>query len=251
MTDMNTNVDTNAPVWHFCIDRPTRRNSVDSETARNLSRMLREADADPRCAVGLLYGQADWFCAGSDLKELAGRSGAEMARIEAAKAELARTIQGIDLPVIAAVRGYALGGGVSLAASCDHVVSEASAKWHMPEVLNGWIPPWGIQPVIARCGYVRARNVLWGTHSMTAQQAAALGLVDTVCVDGAALDAATELAEDWASLPAEARRSIKRYLREHSHSSPSDADARASALFVEHCASTAAQKTLSRFGVKA
>lgn len=247
---MGAHVTTTSPIQHFRIERPTRRNAIDSATAVNLAYMLREADADPRCAVALLYGEGAWFCAGSDLKELAGQSPQRMAEIEHHKAELARTIQEIDLPVIAVVRGFALGGGVSLAAACDHVVSEESAKWHMPEVLNGWIPPWGIQPVIARCGAVRARNVLWGAGAMTATQAAALGLVDSLCPEGEALKVAEALAAGWASLPSAARQSVKRYLRTHHASTPAQADAAASELFVKHCAAPAAQQTLNRFGAK-
>lgn len=248
---MGAQVTTASSVWHFRIERPARRNAIDSATATNLAFMLREADADPRCEVALLYGQSDWFCAGSDLKELAGQAPQRMAQIEQAKAELARTIQEIDLPVIAAVRGLALGGGVSLAAACDHVVSEGSVRWQMPEVANGWLPPWGIEPVIARCGSVRARTVLWGAKPMSTAQAAALGLVDTVCADGQALQVAEAIALDWASLPTQARQSVKRYLRAHSGSTPEQADAAASTLFVEHCSTPAAQHTLARFGVKA
>lgn len=248
---MGIHVSTPSSVRHFRIERPERRNAIDSATAGNLALMLREADADPRCAVALLYGQSDWFCAGSDLKELAGQAPQHMAQIEQAKAELARTIQEIDLPVIAAVRGLALGGGVSLAAACDHVVSEDSVRWQMPEVANGWLPPWGIAPVIARCGIVRARTVLWGAKPMSTVQAAALGLVDTACADGQALHVAEAMALDWASLPARARQSVKRYLRTCSASKPEQADAAASALFVEHCGTPAAQHTLARFGVKA
>lgn len=247
---MGAHVTTTSPIHHFRIERPSRRNAIDSATAKNLAYMLREADADPSCAVAILHGEGAWFCAGSDLKELAGQTPDAMALIEHHKAELGRTIQEIDLPVIAAVRGFALGGGVSLAAACDHVVSEESATWHMPEVLNGWIPPWGIQPVIGRCGAIRARSVLWGASAMTTLQAAALGLVDTACPDGQALEVAGNLARGWASLPAVARQSIKRYLREHQASTPGAADEAASALFVKHCAAPAAQHTLSRFGVK-
>lgn len=248
---MNAQHQSPSGVWHFRIERPSRRNAIDSSTANALAASLRAASEDKRCAVAVLYGQDDWFCAGSDLKELAGQSGEQMARIEFAKAALARTLYDIDLPVIAAVRGFALGGGLSLAAACDHVVSEDNARWHMPEVLNGWIPPWGIQPVIDRCGAVRARNVLLGANPMSASQAKSIGLVDTLCADGQALATALELAESWARLPAAARRSIKRFLREHHASTPAEADAAASELFVQHCASDAAQTTLSRFGVKA
>jgi enoyl-CoA hydratase/carnithine racemase len=245
---MGARVITETAVWRFCIDRPTRRNAIDSDTALQLSYMLREADVGGRCAVGVLYGQGGWFCAGSDLKELAGQDPARMAEIEAHKAELARTIQQVDMPVIAAVSGFALGGGVSIAAACDYVVSDPSARWHMPEVLNGWLPPWGISPVVARCGPVRARHVLWGREALTAEQALAIGLVDRLAADGAALDESLALAAELAALPRAAQASVKPYLRSAEARAPETADLVATRSFVENCHSPEARRTLARFG---
>jgi enoyl-CoA hydratase/carnithine racemase len=246
---MGAIVFTDQSVWRFCIDRPTRRNAMDSETAGQLSYMLREADVGGSCAAAVLYGQGAWFCAGSDLKELAGRDPETMAEIEAHKAELARTIQQIDIPVVAAVSGFALGGGVSLAAACDYVVSDADARWQMPEVLNGWLPPWGISPIVTRCGPVRARQVLWGREALGAEQALALGLVDRVAAPGAALDEALAIAAGLASLPRAARVSVKPYMRSAEAATLEVADRAATRFFVANCHSHEAKQTLSRFGV--
>lgn len=247
---MSAMVTTRSPVWIFEIAREARRNAIDADTARTLGFMLHEASRDPACGAAVLVGKGDYFCAGSDLKELAGRSAAEMAQIETAKAELARLIQLADIPIIAAVEGFALGGGVSLAAACDIVVSSAQARWHMPEVANGWLPPWGIEPVVRRCGAVASRRVLWGAEPMTADQAHAIGLVDQLCDSGQARDTACALAARLAARAPLAVRSVKRYLRERPADDLQQADRLASEQFILHCQAAQAQETLARFGSK-
>lgn len=241
---------THNPVWILEIDRIERRNSLDAETARNLSYMLDEADRTSACRAAVLVGRGLWFSAGSDLKELAGQTPEAMAEIEMAKAELARVIQEVDIPVVAAVEGFALGGGVSLAASCDIVVSSRDARWHMPEVLNGWLPPWGIEPVVHRCGTALAKQILWGTQPMDGMQAQAAGLVDILTDKGGARQHALAIADRLAALPPVAARSVKRYLRDTFGRDLKAADLAASQLFIKHCHTDHAQATLARFGKK-
>ncbi len=185
-----------ASVCQLHIDRPSRRNAIDSESAGELSAHLQSAQADPDCAVVVISGIGPCFCAGSDLKELAGQQPSRLADIEKTKAALARTIQDIDVPVIAAVHGYALGGGVFLAAACDVIISDTQAFWHVPEVVNGWLPPWGIQPLVDRCGPIRVRQLLWARERMDATAAHHIGLVDRLCEPGRALDVALQQAND-------------------------------------------------------
>lgn len=247
---MDILIETAERVRHCRIDRPQRRNAYDRATALAMTAALREAAEDPACGAILISGTGPCFCAGSDLKELAGHTPAEMAAIEEAKAGLARAIQHLDLPVVAAVHGYALGGGVSLAAACDVVVSDADTIWHMPEVLNGWLPPWGIDPVVGRCGPVRSRQVLWGAARMDAAAAAAAGLVDQICPPGQALETARERAKALARLPPLALRSVKAFIRAWPGRTPEQADAAASAIFTAHAATPAARATLDRFGAR-
>jgi enoyl-CoA hydratase/carnithine racemase len=244
---MGLAVMTHEPVWVLEIARAARRNAVDADTARSLASMLQEAGTTAGCRAAVLVGQGGCFCAGSDLKELGGREPEDMGRIETAKAELARALQEADIPVIAAVEGFALGGGLALAAACDIVVSAADARWHMPEVANGWLPPWGIEPVVQRCGPVRARRVLWGAQAMDAAEAHALGLVDTLCAPGEARATAMALAQQLAALPPLAARGVKRYLRDPARSGLEAADRLATHLFVQHCRGAEARATLARF----
>jgi enoyl-CoA hydratase/carnithine racemase len=245
---MGTTVNTLNPVWVLEINRPSCRNAIDSETAKNLTFMLQEANANPACHAAILTGVGGWFCAGSDLKELAGLSPHDMSLVEASKAELARTIGEVDIPVIASVSGFALGGGLSIAASCDYVVADPASKWQMPEVANGWLPPWGIEPVIRRCGEFAARRILWGAESIDTQMALALGLVDMISPVGEARAHADSLALRLASLPPIAVRSVKRYQRKSGRACAADADEIASRMFTDHCSTEQARTTLSRFG---
>jgi enoyl-CoA hydratase/carnithine racemase len=209
---------------------------------------LHQACSTPACRAVVLSGQGSWFSAGSDLKELGGNTPARMADIERAKAELARSVQQADVPVLAAVEGFALGGGVSLAASCDIVVSARDATWDMPEVRNGWLPPWGIEPVIARCGPYRSRRFLWSTRAMGAEDAHALGLVDVLCGSGEARSQAMRIAQELATLAPAAVRSVKRYLRDPARQDPVGADELATRFFIKHCVGDQAVATLAKFG---
>ncbi|MGB3290235.1 MAG: enoyl-CoA hydratase/isomerase family protein, partial [Burkholderiaceae bacterium] len=127
------------------IDRPNRRNALSEETVLTLKRHLKEIEADPSIRATILTGSAPGFCAGSDLKELGNMDLAGMCEHEADTGLFCRSISQMRKPVIAAVEGFALGGGFVLASSCDLIVSSASCRWHLPEVQIGWIPPWGLE----------------------------------------------------------------------------------------------------------
>src|ERR1700743_1018229 len=148
------------------IDRPARRNALGHQLIEDLSAQLDRAARDSLTRVIVLTGTAPGFCAGSDLKELAGMDLAGMGAHEARTAALARSIALMNKPVVAGVDGFALGGGFVLATSCDVVVSAPSARWHLPEVTIGWIPPWGIQALVARVGTVPGRRLGGGSDAL-------------------------------------------------------------------------------------
>src|ERR1700733_13421027 len=116
------------------IDRPARRNALGQQLIEELSSALDRADRDPATRVIVLTGTAPGFCAGSDLKELAGTDLVGMRAHEARTAALARSIALLDKPVVAGIDGFALGGGFLLALSCDVVVTAPSTRWNLPEV---------------------------------------------------------------------------------------------------------------------
>ncbi|PWC57105.1 enoyl-CoA hydratase [Azospirillum sp. TSH7] len=232
------------------LDRPKRRNALGEEVMKGLAAALRAAEQDPDVGAVVLTGAPPAFCAGSDLKELGGQSIAAMCGHEAETAAIARTIAYMSKPVVAAVEGYALGGGFILAVCCDIVVTARGTRWHLPEVQNGWLPPWGLQALVARVGGVKARLLTWGVEPILGDEALRLGIADYAAEDGAALDRAKALTTALAALPANAVATTKRFFEAFAAADAERADMQASRLFAEDCLSPAARATFDRFTVK-
>lgn len=236
------------PIAVVTIDRPSRRNALDHATVAELRKVFAALDADVSVAAIILTGTPPGFCAGSDLKELATLDRDAMAAHEAETASFARSLAFLDTPVVAAVAGFALGGGFILAASCDLVVSEPETRWHLPEVPNGWIPPWGLTVLTARCGPVAGRRLTWAASPTDGKEAFRLGIADVL--GGNALEAALVEADALARLPREAAASTKRYFARRIMASGEADDAEANRLFAGDCDSAAARATFQRFGMR-
>lgn len=232
------------------IDRPERRNALGSQVMEELAAALARAEASEEVRAVVLTGAPPAFCAGSDLKELAGLSIAEMCRHESDTAAIARAIGYRAKPVIAAVEGYALGGGFILAASCDIVVSASNVRWHLPEAPNGWLPPWGLTALLARVGPVRARRLTWGAAPIDANEAARIGLVDDLAEPGGALAHARRVAAELAAVPKEAIASTKRFFEPFIMADAERLDEVASREFAANCETPSSRKTFERFTVK-
>ena len=239
------------PVAVLTIDRPNRRNALSEDTVLSLKRHLREIESDPAIRVTIITGSAPGFCAGSDLKELANMDLEGMCAHEADTGLFCRSISQLRKPVIAAVEGFALGGGFVFAASCDVIVSSASCRWHLPEVQIGWIPPWGLETLVARLGPVAARRLAWGGEVCDGAEAYRIGLADYLAEDGQALEKAREVALRLASLPDVAVASVKAYFAPHAGKDGETGDVIAYRMFEENCKYPVAIATLKKFGVRA
>jgi enoyl-CoA hydratase/carnithine racemase len=237
-------------VARLMINRPAARNALSSGVIRELDEALQRLDADASVRVIVLTGAAPGFCAGSDLKELAAMSVTEMAAHEARTGQFVRSLQHIGKPVLAAVEGFALGGGFLLATGCDLVVTAENARWHLPEVTLGWVPPWGLQTLVARVGPTTARRLAWGDQPLTGSELHRLGVADEVTDPGTALDRATELAIRLAALPPDAVASTKRALSDAVPGPAETLDARTTRLFAQDCESAAARASLDKFARK-
>lgn len=231
------------------IDRSERRNAICSELVAGLRTAFAECDSDTETDVIVLTGSPPGFCAGSDLKELATFDLDGMRAHEADTAALARSIVLLNKPVVAAVDGFALGGGFVLAASCDVVVTSRSARWHLPEVTIGWIPPWGLETVAARVGPVTARRLTWGPEPFDGTEAHRLGIADYLA-GGEALPEAVALAKRLAALPSPAVAATKRYFAAAASHNGEAGDALANRMFAENCQHEVAKATLKKFGVR-
>jgi enoyl-CoA hydratase len=174
------------------INRPDARNAVNRALAEQMAATLEALDADDEVAVGVLTGDGKGFSAGMDLKAFVEGG---MPNIEG------RGFAGIverscDKPLIAAVEGFALAGGLEIALSCDLVVAAEGARFGIPEVGVGLFAGAGaLLRLPRRVPYGVAMEMALTADPITAEQAAAYGLVNRVVEPGTAVDAAVELAE--------------------------------------------------------
>jgi enoyl-CoA hydratase/carnithine racemase len=241
---------TNAGVATVALHRPAARNALNSEVVEYLATEFAALNADESVRAVVLTGTAPGFCAGSDVRELAGMTGPDVARHEARTGQVVRSIQQLDKPVIAAVEGFALGGGFLLALGCDLVVTASDARWQLPEVPLGWVPPWGLAALIARGGPILARRIAWGDRALTGDEMARLGLADEVTPPGGAVEAALEIGSRLAALPAHAVTSTKRALSSAAMAGAEALDSQTTWMFAQDCETDIAQQSLQRFAKK-
>lgn len=197
-------IETDGPVYIVTINRPERRNAVDAETARALYDAFNAFDADETLSVAVLTGADGSFCAGADLKALAG--GESGKRVEKGGIDtfgpMGPTRMRLSKPVIAAIEGYAVAGGAELALWCDLRVMAESAtfgifcrRFGVPLVDMGSIR------LPRLIGHSRAMDLLLTGRAVGADEAYAIGLANRVARAGEALDVAKQLAHELAALP--------------------------------------------------
>jgi len=174
------------------INRPASRNAIDLVTAEHLATAMAKLDADPDLAVGVLTGAGGCFSAGMDLKAFAasGRRPAVPGRGFAGFIE-----QPPAKPLIAAVEGWALGGGLEMVLACDLAVASTTAQFALPEVTRGLAARGGgAFRLPRRLPHALAMEVILTGQPISAVHAAKHGLVNRVVSAGTALAAACELA---------------------------------------------------------
>jgi enoyl-CoA hydratase/carnithine racemase len=243
----DADADSRGAVTVLRLNRSSVRNALDSATVGLLENTLLGLDDDPQVRAVVLTGSPPGFCAGSDLTELAGLAIGERVRHEARAGQLARTLQRLSIPVVAAVEGFALGGGFLLATSCDVVVSASQARWQLPEVGLGWVPPWGLHSLLSRVGPAATRRLAWGEQPLSGRQAHRIGVVDEVTEPGQSMRRAMEVARRLAALPPNAVASTKRALADACVGAAENLDARTSWMFGLDCCSSSAQLSFARF----
>ena len=241
-------VSTQGRIGIVSLNRPERRNAMDRDLVAALAQALRRFHADSEIAAIVLTAEPPGFCAGSDLKFLGRLSLEEMCRFEAETGDVARLVGFVRKPVIAAIEGFALGGGFILAASCDLVISTHSARWHLPEVPIGWLTPWGLGALVSRVGPVAARKLCFASEVFDGREAKRLGLVDHLAEPGRANEIAIALAERMAALPAAAVAATKRFFMPDILGNAEVLDIKANEIFAGNCRHPVARATLERFG---
>ncbi|MEV4712314.1 crotonase/enoyl-CoA hydratase family protein [Micromonospora sp. NPDC049374] len=197
---MTVRVERDGPVTTVILDRPTVRNAVDGPTARALADAFRAFDADPMAAVAVLWGAGGTFCAGADLKAIGTPSGN---RVESdGDGPMGPTRMVLGKPVIAAISGYAVAGGLELALWCDLRVAESDAvlgifcrRWGVPLIDGGTVR------LPRLIGESRAMDLILTGRAVPADEAYAMGLVNRVVEPGESRAAAEQLAAEIARHP--------------------------------------------------
>jgi enoyl-CoA hydratase len=192
------------PVTIVAINRPDRRNAVDAATARELFDAFSAFDADGEASVAILTGAAGAFCAGADLKALAGGESGKRAETGGVNsfAPMGPSRLRLSKPVIAAIEGHAVAGGAELALWCDlRVMAETAIfgiycrRFGVPLIDLGTIR------LPRLIGHSRAMDLMLTGRSVDAPEAHAIGLANRVAPHGKALDQAIALAKEIAAFP--------------------------------------------------
>ncbi len=202
-------VERSGPVTTVVLARPERRNSVDGPTAAELSDAFRAFDADPEASVAVLYGEGGHFCAGADLKAIGTSRGNRLA--PDGDGPMGTTRLELSKPVIAAVEGYAVAGGLELAIWCDLRVAADDAvfgvfcrRWGVPLIDGGTVR------LPRLIGTSRALDMILTGRPVPASEALDFGLANRVVPHGRAREVAEQLAAQLAQFPQTCLRNDRR-----------------------------------------
>jgi enoyl-CoA hydratase len=205
-----------APVSTVTVNRPKVLNALDDTTLRELTDAFIALAADPgvRCVIVTGAGEKA-FVAGADIAAMTEMGAAEAQAFGERGHRLSAVMEGAAAPIIAAVNGFALGGGLELALACDFMMASSTAKLGFPEVGLGVIPGLGgTQRLSQRVGVGRARELVYTGNIIGADEALRIGLVNTVSEPAALMAAVRAVADKIASRAPLAVGAAKRALRE-------------------------------------
>jgi enoyl-CoA hydratase len=197
------------------LSRPAALNALDVATLRELARALREIRRDEGVRAVVVTGAGEKaFCAGADIAAMATMTAQEGHAFSRLGHEVFARVEALSVPVVAALNGVALGGGLELALACDLIVAAEKVRLGQPEINLGLIPGFGgTQRLVTRVGLARARELIYRGHAIQAPEAHRIGLVDRVVPGGDLAAEATKLAEELASKAPVALRQAKRATR--------------------------------------
>jgi enoyl-CoA hydratase len=206
---MAVRVERAGTVTTVVLSRPAVRNAVDRPTAEELARAFADFDADEAALVAVLWGEGGTFCAGADLKAMGSERSNRVA--DDGDGPMGPTRMALGKPVIAAIEGYAVAGGLELALWCDlRVMAEDAVagvfcrRWGVPLIDGGTVR------LPRLIGLSRALDLILTGRAVGAEEAQALGIANRVVPPGQAREAAEALARDIARFPQECMRHDRR-----------------------------------------
>ena len=205
--------ETRGRVGLITLNRPQAMNALNNQLMRELMDALEGFDKNDAIGAMVITGNEKSFAAGADIKEMAHKSILEM--MDTDHIAVFGRIRTIRKPVIAAVSGWALGGGCEIALSCDMIVASETASFGQPEINIGVIPgAGGTQRLTRAVGKVIAMEMILNDRRLTAQEAHQFGMVNRVVPVDGYLEEALKLAEEIASRAPIAVRAAKKMINQ-------------------------------------
>lgn len=198
-------------ILRITLNRPAKKNAMTSSMYMTMAQILNDAANDDDVLVVLWDGAGDSFSAGNDLEDFLKHPPGPG---ESPQAQLANALLNFEKPLIAAVKGFAIGGGTTLLTHCDFVFAGESARFQLPFVNLGLVPEFGSSwSLPARSGHIRAAELILLGQPFAAKVAAEIGLVNLVVPDESLLSTAIETAENLAAKPPGALQACKRLMK--------------------------------------
>ncbi len=195
-------VETDQAIATIRLNRPPM-NALSARVQADLSDAAAQVAGDPAVRAVVVYGGEKLFAAGADIKEMSGTSYVQMTQVSSRLQAALNAVAAIGKPVIAAITGYALGGGLELALCADFRVMGENARVGQPEILLGLIPgAGGTQRLPRLIGPAKAKDMIFTGRFVGAAEALAIGLADKVVPDDHVYAAAVDMAAAYASGPA-------------------------------------------------
>lgn len=203
--------ETKGSILRITVNRPAKKNAMTSAMYNAMADAFDNAANDDEIHVVIWDAAGDSFSAGNDVEDFLKNPPGPG---ESPQARLGNALMNLDKPVIAVVKGAAIGGGTTLLTHCDFVYAGESAKFQLPFVNLGLVPEFGSSwSLPARFGYIRAAELFMLAQPFNAELAATIGLVTRVVPDAELLATATQTAEKLAAKPIGALRASKKLLR--------------------------------------
>ncbi len=199
------------------LNRPDKMNALNLALSEALVQAFEAADADAGVRALVLTGKGRAFCAGADLKEFSDENPADeplAERRSLAMRRIYRMIPALGKPVVAAVNGFALGGGCALALTCDMALADEGAKLGYPELKYGMVAAGVMPSLVHQVGGRAAFDLMLTARTIDAAEALGLGMINRVVAAGDALKAAVEVAEIMAGYDSDAVAATKKMVHE-------------------------------------
>lgn len=196
----NINLEIKEEIATITIDRPKLTNALNADAVSEVFDALNEIEeSEARCIILTGAGEKA-FIGGADLKEIVDKSVSEATEFTELGHKVTKKLEKMPIPTIAAINGFALGGGCEFSLACDMAIAAESAQIGQPEITIGIVPGWGgTQRLVKRVGIAKAKELILTGKKISAEEAHKIGLVNAVVPDDKLMDKVRELATEIAS----------------------------------------------------